>query len=148
MTTRPRDNARLYTYYPRKGDHARAHLRRALLTRRNVVESIRAQLRERGLAGREAERAAWAEDQEMAWLLGTALLGLTARRVAWESGAYDFAYAEVDELGLLNQPSTTDPVPGPDELTLNRALRRRDQVLGEPQPPRSLTDNDADAAAA
>jgi hypothetical protein len=140
VTTRPFDDPRLYSYLPRGGSSAKAALRAALLLRRNQVESIFASLKHLGLGGTKQERPAWACDEGMDWLLSAGLLYLTARRAVHADGAYDAAHREAAELGLLAQPTTADPAPGPTELELARARRDRTGQLGDPEPPRTWSE--------
>jgi hypothetical protein len=137
VTTRPFDDPRLYSYLPRGGTSTKAALRAALLLRRNQVESIFASLKHLGLGGSKQERPAWACDEGMDWLLSAGLLYLTARRAAHAGDAYDKAHREAAELGLLEQPTTADPAPGPSEFELARARRAREGQLGDPEPPRT-----------
>lgn len=156
VTTRPFDDPRLYSYLPRGGTSAKAAVRAALLLRRNQVESIFASLKHLGLGGTKQERPAWACDEGMDWLLSAGLLYLTARRAVHADGAYDQAHDEAAELGLLEQPSPADPVPGPTELELARARRDRGGRLGDAEPPRTWSaerdlawiDDDADSVLA
>jgi len=138
--TRPRDDARLYTFLPRAGDHQRAYLRQALLLRRNAVECLFASLKHLGLGGTGTQRPKWARDEEMVWLLSCGLLNMTAKRLAHESGRYSEALAEADGLGLLDQPSEALPAPGPDEAQLRGVREARWARLGEARAPRSWGD--------
>ena len=63
------------------------------------------------------------------------MLGLTARRLAHDKGLYATTHAEAEQLGLLDQPTESCPAPGPDELTLARAQRDREQNLEPPVAP-------------
>lgn len=112
-TTYPRENPRLYTYLPRRGDHARAYLRTALSGMRNVCESGFAELQRMGLAGEGQERPRWAEDDEMDWLLALGLMSRTARRLVHQNGLYDETYEEALRTDLLTQPTVEHPAPGP-----------------------------------
>jgi hypothetical protein len=119
-TTRPRDDARVYTYLPRAGSHKRVAMREALLVRRNSIESIFAQLKGGGQGGPAQWRAFWAEDQEMEWLLYAGLLFITARRLVNENGDYERVREEAETLGLLD-----DSTPRLAELDRKRVLKRR-----------------------
>lgn len=112
LTTRPRHDARLYTYLPRGGTHKSAALRTALLLRRNAIESLFRCLHHFGVARKEG-RPAWAVDCDMDWLVSMALLQLTGRALAWESGLYAEVKQRARERRLLDQPRSTDPTPGP-----------------------------------
>jgi hypothetical protein len=93
---------RRHCFLPREGDHLwRIDMRKALLVRRNVAESIFAQIKHRGIAGRGTETARWVSSSEqMDWLLGGALVGLTRRRLVHETGGYDDAHREIVDRGL------------------------------------------------
>ena len=133
--TMPVVDSRLYGFYHRDGSHLRAIQRSIYLLRRNAVESVFATLQENGLGGKRLGRADWADDHEMDWLLSCGLMYLTARRLVHETGLYADALEEADTLGLLDQPTLTNPAPGPDELSLARVRRERFQRIGEPRPP-------------
>jgi hypothetical protein len=136
VSTRPYDDPRLYTWYHRGGDHRRGAQRTALLVRRNAIESVFASLKHFGCGGSKVERARWANsDETMDWLLGTALMGITARRWSHESGVYQQAHQEASQLGLLDQPVTSNPVPGPSAATLAKVRRARFARLGPPIEP-------------
>jgi hypothetical protein len=101
-TTRPRDNARLNTYYPAQGQHRRVATRAAAFALRNLAESGNAALKGRGIAGAGVEVARWvSDDRQQEWLLGAGLLGQTLRRLAHESGAYAQKLEEAVRLGLI-----------------------------------------------
>jgi hypothetical protein len=120
-TTYPRENPRLYTYLPRRGDHARAHLRSALGGMRNVCESGFAELQRMGLAGEGQERPRWAEDDEMDWLLSLGLMSRTARRLVHVNGLYEETLEEAQNTDLLTQPTVEHPSPGPPDRTPEEA---------------------------
>jgi hypothetical protein len=63
------------------------------------------------------------------------MLGLTARRLAHDKGFCETTYAEAEQLGLSTNPTERCPAPGPDELTLARARRDREQTLEPPVAP-------------
>ena len=129
VTTYPWNDARLYTFYPRQGRDELAVRRRVLAVRRNAVESVFASLKRAGCGGRGLERPSWAGDDQYRWLLYCGLVGLAARRLAWETGGYEAARAEAEELGLLEQPSLELPAPGPEAEELARARTRRQRDL-------------------
>jgi hypothetical protein len=100
--TYPGHNARLYTYLPSQGAHRRVGRRVALLKRRNAAESLIASLKSRGVALEGQMQPRWvSSDRQAEWLAGAALLGLTLRRLAHESGAYAAAEAEARARSLL-----------------------------------------------
>lgn len=93
---------RRHVYLPREGNDRRAALRSALLARRNAVESTFSLLQHRGMAGENVNVPRWVTSaRQMTWLLGTALLGLTLRRLVHEAGLYDLARADMDAKGLI-----------------------------------------------
>jgi len=139
-STRPIDDPRLYTYYHRGGDHRLAHLRAALLVRRNGIESIFASLKHLGVGGTDVNRPRWADDVEMDWLVSTALTFQTGRRLIHETGLYETAYEELDQLGLLQTPSVANPAPGPESALLRRVRDAREGELEPAAAPRSWVD--------
>jgi hypothetical protein len=102
VTTHPYDDARFYTFYPRQGDHNRVALRKAIEAQRNAVESVFNSIKQLGLTGAGADRARWAGDREVEWLLLTGLMSMTARRLAHETGGYAEKQREAIELGLTD----------------------------------------------
>lgn len=115
-------------------------LRHILEWQRNIVEAFYGNLQRLGKQRRGVDRPAWANDVEVHWMLGLAALFLTVRRHVFESGLFDRARAEAQQLGLLDAPDEDHPAPGPgrDELAAARELRRR---TGEPPgPPRSIVE--------
>lgn len=97
------DDWHLNTYLHQQGSHRRAASRAALLSRRNIIESIFAQLKHAGPGSRWPGRARWADDDGMRWLTSLALLTMTAKRLAHESGAYLRAFQEARRLGHLSE---------------------------------------------
>lgn len=91
----------LNTYLHHGGGHKRAAMRAALTTRRNIIESLFSQLKHSGPGSKWPGRARWANDDGMRWLTSLALLTMTAKRLAHESGAYAEAFEEARELGYL-----------------------------------------------
>lgn len=93
---------RRHTYLPREGEHAsRIDLRTALRLRRNAGESLFAQIKPRGVAGRGSNVPRWVRtDNQVRWLTGACLLGLTLRRVVHETGVYDDVRQEALDAGL------------------------------------------------
>jgi hypothetical protein len=101
-TTYPAHAPRLYTYLPRQGEHRRVGLRAALLRRRNQVESVIASLKGVGVGLKGQMQPRWvSSDRQAEWLAGAALLGLSLRRRAHESGAYSVAASEASARTLL-----------------------------------------------
>lgn len=137
VSTRPMDDPRLYTYYHRGGSHKLAHRRSALLIRRNAVESIFASLKHLAVGGTAVDRPRWADDVEMDWLVSTAIVFQTARRLIHETGLYEKAFGEVDQLGLLETPSLDVPAPGPESAVLRRIRDSRESELEQAAAPRS-----------
>jgi hypothetical protein len=131
QTTRPRDNARLYTYYPRAGNGPVATKRAALQIRRGSVESVFSSLKGRGVGGKGHHRLKLIGDSPADWVISLAALHLTAARVAHETGAYADAYAAAEHLGYLTEPTEDDPFPHP---TIHEARRT---AAADP-PPRSI----------
>lgn len=129
VATRPFDEPRLYTLYPRQGSSPRAIERRVLMLRRNAIESIFASLKNLALGNDKFNCPPWAKGRGMEWLLGAGALALTARRVVHDSGLYERALSEADSLGLLESASRQSPAPGPDPATLNRVFRKREAWL-------------------
>jgi hypothetical protein len=130
--TRPHTDARLYTFYPRRGDHVRATERRVLMWRRNAVESVFATLKNLGIGRDKFECPKWAKDLTMEWLVAVGMLGLVARRLIHDTDAYDRALAEATNLGLLTPATEDNPSPGPDDLAVRRARKKREEELEPP----------------
>jgi hypothetical protein len=96
-----RHNPRLYTYFPRKGDHWLYATRVALMLRRNSIEGIFSQLKRRGIGTRDHYKARWATKAiHLDWLIGTALFGMTLRREVHETDLYEQAAEEAWRLKL------------------------------------------------
>lgn len=102
-TTSWNRNPRAYTFLPRKGEHrSRVALRRALMLRRNVSESLNASLKGRGIGNGGMNTPRWvSSDREMLWLCYAFSLSYTLLRLAHETGAYARAHSEADQRGLL-----------------------------------------------
>lgn len=130
--TRPHTDARLYTFYPRQGDHVRATERKVLMWRRNAVESVFATLKNLGIGRDKFECPKWARDLTMEWLIAVGMLGLVARRLIHDTDAYDRALAEATDLGLLTPATEDNPCPGPDDLAVRRARKKREVELDPP----------------
>lgn len=89
-TTYPKRNARLYTYLPRGGEHRLYATRLALMRRRNAIECVFAALKHRGIGDRDHHKIRWVtRAHHMQWAVGLALLGMTLRREAHETGLYE-----------------------------------------------------------
>ena len=139
QTTRPRDNPRLYTFLPHVGGSPAADIRRALLMRRNSVESCFASLKNRGIGGTGQQRLKLTGDDAADWVTSLAATYLTAGRVAHETGLYEQELDVVDELGYLTDPSDDNPFPYPTTDEARRAMAQ--DPPPDPAPPRSVTDN-------
>jgi len=135
-TTYPRDNARLYTYLPRAGESPAAIRRRALLYRRNSVESVFSSLKNRGVGGKGNQRLKLVGDPAADWVISFAALHLTAARLAHATGGYQDSYVAAERLGYLTEPTSEDLFPYPDLAEARRT------AAGDPAPraiaPRSL----------
>ncbi len=107
------ENERLYTFYPRAGDHYLKYLREALQLRRNDIESLFALLAVFGNDGTRAMRMRWGRDNAAHWLVGLAVMNLTAKRLAHETGAYERSAAEAAALGVLGIADIRNTNPGP-----------------------------------
>lgn len=119
----------LNTYLHHGGTHKRAALRAALLARRNIIESIFAQLKHLGPGSRWPGRARWADDDGMRWLLSLALVTMTAKRLAHESGAYYRAFEEARQLGHLSKRDLVKAPKAPEDGSGAEA-----RVLSSPEP--------------
>jgi hypothetical protein len=102
-TTQWSKNPRAHTFLPFRGEHSRAALRTALLLRRNMVESLNARLKGRGIGNRGMNVPKWvSEDREMEWLCFATSLSFTLQRLAHLTGKYDAAHQEADAMKLLS----------------------------------------------
>ena len=109
-----RDNARLYTYLPRGGNHKRAAKRHALMLRRNLIEGLFSQLKRRGIGDTGHSNCRWASKEiHVEWLCSAALFAMTVRREAHESGLYETAADEAWARSLLKVRSGTPRRPRP-----------------------------------
>jgi hypothetical protein len=68
----------------------------------------------------------------MEWLVAVGMLGLVARRLIHDTDAYDRALGEATDLGLLTPATEDNPSPGPDDLAVRRARKKRDGELDPP----------------
>ena len=110
-TTCAKRNARLYTYYPRRGEHRLAATRLALMRRRNLIEGVFASVGRCGLGDRKHHRIKWAtQPVHIEWVVGMALIGQTLRREAHESGLYQQCVQEAVSLDLLEVHPPLPPV--------------------------------------
>jgi hypothetical protein len=91
-----------------------------------------ATLKNLGIGREKFECPKWAKDLTMEWLVIIGMLGIVARRMIHETGLYDQALAEAEELGLLTPASIEDPSPGPDSLAVLRVRKRREAELDPP----------------
>lgn len=92
LQTRPKDYWRVFTMLPHAGNSKWAHLRKALMYRRNSVEAVFSALKREkiGLVGSGKSR--WIRTQrEMEWIVGGSLFTQTLRRHVQLSGKYDEA---------------------------------------------------------
>lgn len=141
-------NPRAYPYLPFKGEHkSRIALRRALLLRRNAVESWNARVKARGIGNAGKNTPKWVRtDREMAWLCHGTALAFTLQRLAAEVGTYVAAHEEAEARGLLEpcQPTLTDLE---EEVERGRRRRRARSAEGDAQGGAADTD-DSQAAAA
>lgn len=111
VRTKPFENPTSHTHYPKAGDHRRALERKTMLARRNVVEGIFAELQRRGIGAGHYRVPRWANsDQKMEWFISLGVLGITARRLIHETGAYRDMHHQLESFGLLtpNNPSPTE----------------------------------------
>lgn len=124
-TTRPHDDPRRHRYVPLAGDHSLRFMGGVLFCRRNGIESIFALMKMGGYFGPGGMRTKWAKTfKESCWAYMLPLLGLTAKRVAHESGLYRDVHEKATLLSLLTPPTVEEPTPGPDPLSL-AAYRER-----------------------
>jgi hypothetical protein len=114
-TTHWSKNPRAHTYLPFRGEHNRAALRTVLLLRRNMVESLNARLKGRGIGNKGMNVPKWvSEDREMEWLCFATSLSFTLQRLAHLTGTYDAAHQEADSMKLLTpvQPPMASALAG------------------------------------
>lgn len=104
------------------GDSKDAVKRRALELYRAVVESLFAVLKQNGIGIRD-ERALWARDNGITWLIGLHFLWRTAQRLADASGNYEFFREEFVDLGLRPGSAPTGAVM--DEIARHRPAHLR-----------------------
>lgn len=131
-----RDDPRRNSYLPQNGDHDRYFLRAALMPRRNTSESIFSQIQALALFGPGICRARCAKThREVMFAFGLAILGLTAKRFAHETGLYLEVKDRAESVDLLTPPTINQPAPGPDhrQLAVIRELDPQD-----PEPPETL----------
>lgn len=112
-TTWFRNNPRLYTFLPHMGNHRRVAVRYALLLRRNSIEAVFSQLKRRGIGNKEKFSCRWISRQtHVEWLCGAALLAMTVRREAHETGLYAQCAEEAWDLGLTKVQPKVPAVAG------------------------------------
>lgn len=130
------DDPRRHTYLPIRGDHRKHFKRKALLPRRNVVESNFANMKMQGHFGPGRDRPIWAKTyREACWAFMTPILGLALKRLAHESGLYDELYEEAESLGYLTMATRENPTPGPSAEELEDSSE-----IGPGTPPASWID--------
>lgn len=147
-TTRSTDHWAFCSYLPHAGEHDLAKLRSALLLSRNRVESSFAALKRLGLAGKGTERAEWADDHEMEWLLGLGSLSLLLTKVIHTKGAaakgvnaYKEAMKIAKRYGLDEAADGEDDDDNIDADTRQRLRAERDRRFGPATPPETLNDD-------
>lgn len=123
-----------------KGESDAVARGRALLMRRNAVESWLAALQRLGLAGKGMERPAWARDHDMKWLLELGAAFLTLRKLVLVNGAYEFALGQARALGLLRPMTRRSPGIRVDADALERAEAAWSKQVGVPRMPRRWRD--------
>ena len=125
--TKLTDDPRMHTVLPHAGPGSRAAMRKALLLRRNTVESVFAGLQYLGLGGTHDMRPKWADDYEHWWMVGLALLSMTAKRTAHLTRLYEYAEAEAKRLRVLSVPTLAKPNVGPGSWALETARAAREE---------------------
>lgn len=101
-TTYPHRHPRVFTYLPRAGENKWAHLRRAMMFRRNCVESIYSQLKGLGIGLRGNAKVKWISTRrEMDWVTGGTLFSISLRRLVALNGMYDRALNAAGSKGLV-----------------------------------------------
>ena len=128
-----RDDPWWNRYIPMAGDHRLRYFGAALISHRNVIESIYAELQMLGFWGPGQNRPKWAKTfREVGWAYMLPMAMLVAKRLAHATGLYDAMLQEATLLDLLTPPTTDRPTPGPDALSLAAA---RERLPVNPQPP-------------
>lgn len=102
-TTWFKHNARIFGYYPRRGDHKLVGQREAMQVLRNISESTNASLQYRHFGLKGQARAKWVStDRQAAWLLGMGLFAMNMRQlIHGQDGLYERTLADVAQRGLL-----------------------------------------------
>jgi hypothetical protein len=118
--TRPADNPRLYTWWPRNTEHPFCYKRIALALRRNSVESTNAVHQHLGFGGKGVNRLRLKGTAKFALVSGLAMVMTTARRYVHATGAYQDMLPVADHLGVLDDPTDDDPQPFPTHGELTR----------------------------
>jgi hypothetical protein len=115
VTTRMKDDVRLYQFAPRDGDSDLARFRQAFLLRRSAVETVFSVLGYFGVGDKAQRRIKWGGDIDMEWVVSLACLFMTGRRLVHEMGLYTAAYEEAIAEGLLRRPPWGTDSPWPVE---------------------------------
>jgi hypothetical protein len=92
---------RLCAVLPHAGDSRLAARRVALYHYRNILESLFAAMKHRGVGADWPPRMRLGDDDTARWVTSLALLRMTATRLAHASGAYDQTLARAIDLGLI-----------------------------------------------
>jgi hypothetical protein len=102
---------RAYPYLPHKGGGRNyVPLRRALLHRRNVSESINDRLKGRGIGNGGMNIPRWVRtDNEFKWLCYSTLLVFTLQRLAHANWQYAESHREAVERGYLRPAQPHEP---------------------------------------
>ena len=133
-----RDNWRVHTYLPYIGEHRLVKKRAALQVARNRIEGVFGLFKKLGLAGVAADRAEWAGDEEMDWVLSLAALSLTARAVAHHHCIYPQVYAWAERLGVIGAVELDDQAPEATPEQRRAYLAWVEERFGPPAPPPTL----------
>lgn len=115
VTTRMKDDIRLYQFAARDGDSDVARFRQAYLLRRSAVETVFSVLGYFGVGDKAQRRMKWGGDIDMEWVVSLACLFMTGRRLVHEMGLYTKAYEEAIGKGLLRRPPWGTDTPWPVE---------------------------------
>ncbi|MFY9488747.1 MAG: hypothetical protein WAP35_08655 [Solirubrobacterales bacterium] len=95
LQTRPRDYWRVFTMLPHAGNSKWAHLRSALMYRRNSIKAVFSALKREKIGLIGSGKSRWIRTQrEMEWIVGGSLFTQTLRRQVQLSGKYDDALAD------------------------------------------------------
>ena len=91
---------RLFAQLPHAGDSRLAARRVALYHYRNVLESLFAGVKHRGVGADWPPRMRLGDDDTARWVISLAMLRITATRLAHASGAYDATLSRAIDLAL------------------------------------------------